>query len=422
MSQDTAPPVEPGLGARAARRAERRRRRRRAAVGVLILALVAVGVLTLARPFNRRVGTLENDHIITTVPPPDQRTLLLVRTPQEAGPAKGVTLLVAGPDGGQGRVLLLPVGTLMDVPGHGLDRLGAAHQYGGGSLVQATVENTLGIAIDHTATVSDVGLAALLGRIGAVEVDVPRRLVARDEDGTPSLRFAAGPQHLDGPRLVEYLSFRDEPEDELSAFPRQEQVWQAVLGALAGTEGGARLEELFADGAPQLDTTADAGWLRDLFADLAAALEGGAFDTTLLPVAAFGGTGPDGGATYRLDDKAADTLVTEALNGSAPTSGGTQDALRVEVLNGVGTPGIGQAVHRRLHGAGFRIVRTDNARSFDFVETQILVYDELRLPAARRLRELLGVGTISVSRRPQSVVDLTVVVGADFAEEEGREP
>lgn len=391
-------------------------------VAVVALGLVAGAALALPQLRGDDDGEPAAGPTPSPSARPDQRTFLLVRAPQEPGAAKGVTLFAVGPQPDTGVVLFLPVGTLMDVPGHGLDRLGAAHQYGGAALVQATVENTLGITVDHAATVGDAGLAALLGRVGSVELEVPERLVRRDVDGSPSLRFAQGVQHLDGPRLVEYLSFRMSDQDELSSFPRRQQVWEAVLGALAGEDGPERLEALTGDGAPQLDTTADAGWLTRLFADLAGASAAGSLTQAGLPVQPFGGAGPDGGGTYRIQDEAAQDLVAELLSASSTETESPGESLRVEVLNGVGTPGIGQAVHRRLNGQGFRIVRTDNAANFDFADTQILVYDESRLPHARRLRDLLGVGTISVSRRPQSVVDVTLVVGADFAEREGREP
>lgn len=98
-----------------------------------------------------------------------------------------------------------------------------------------------------------------------------------------------------------------------------------------------------------------------------------------------------------------------------------EDEVRVQVLNGVGVPGIGHAVGRRLEGAGYRIVLTDNASSFDFSQTRVLVYSES--PQARRqaerVRERLGVGTIQVSRQPLSLVDVTIVVGADFEADGG---
>lgn len=102
------------------------------------------------------------------------------------------------------------------------------------------------------------------------------------------------------------------------------------------------------------------------------------------------------------------------------------EVVRVQVLNGVGAPGVGQEVDARLGGespggddfaGSFRIVRTDNADSFDYRLTRIVIYDERphSHAAAERVHQVLGVGTIQVSRQPQSVVDLAIVVGADFA-------
>jgi hypothetical protein len=390
----------------------------RLTTGALVLALAAVAFALVPR---------------LTTPPPEaageaapadaaveaeQRTLLVVLAPED-GAATTVTLLAApAVPGDEGAIVFLPVGTLLGIPGHGLDRLGNAQRYGGAPLAEATVENALGIAVDHSAVLSESALAAFLHRVGPLELDVPERLVARNEEGEASLRFAEGEQTLDGPRLAEYWAFLARGEEELAGFPRQRLVWEALLAAL---ERPAALDALVRDGAPQLETSADEEWLRELFEALAAAAEADRLETALLPVEPFGTADDEGAATYRLRAEEARTLVAELLAASRAEEPSGQVA-RVEVLNGVGTPGIGQAVHDRLEGEGFRIVRTDNARSFDFEETRILVYDEARLPDARRLRDLLGVGSIAVSRRPQSVVDLTVVVGADFLDTEGQEP
>jgi polyisoprenyl-teichoic acid--peptidoglycan teichoic acid transferase len=351
----------------------------------------------------------------TVVDAAPQDTLLLVRE-DEDGPAAGMTLLAVDPAEPSGAVLFLPVGTLVDIPGVGLDRLGLSYQYGGAVLAQATVENLLGIEIDEVAVVDGSGLASLLGRTGGFTLEVPTRLIVRADDGTAQVRFEPGEQHLDGRRLAEYWGFTSGGEDELASFPRQQAVLSRLLDEAADPE---TLDVLAGDGAPQLDTTADGEWVRAQLGALAAARQAGALRVTLLPVDAFGGDGPDGGATFRARSSAIEQLVQELLAGSIPADGGEQ-VIRVQVLNGVGVPGVGQLVDRRLGGGSFRIVLTDNARSFDFAETRILVYDESArsMDAARRVQERLGVGTIQVSRQPQSVVDITVVVGADFIDED----
>lgn len=405
-------------GRRVERRVAQRRRqlRRRLGLGLagLAVALVAGTVTALLVSLTADPEPAPRGGVGDTVGPP-QQTLLLVRHAEQGGPATSVTLLAAGVEETRGTVLFLPVGTLVDIPGVGLDRLGLAHQYGGVDLVHSAVEHLLGVRVDHVAAVTDAGLGAWLDRIGGLEVDVAARLVRRRQDGSADVRFEPGPQRLDGARIAELFGFRVRGEDELDGFPRQQRVLGALLAA-AGDEGARAA--LLEGGAPQLRTGAEPDWLDDLLTRLAAARAEGQVRFSVLPVEPFGGDGPDGGATYRLREADARELVETHLAGSVPIGGGPQ-AIRVQVLNGVGVPGIGQAVDERLERGTFRIVLSDNARSFDFETTQIVVYDETErsLGAARRVQELLGIGTITVSRQPQSVVDLTIVVGADFVEE-----
>ena len=348
----------------------------------------------------------------STAPAVEQDTLLVVREGREDGPAQGATLLATVPSRGEGMVLFIPVGTLVDIPGFGLDRLGLAYQYGGMALVEASVENLLGIDIDHVASASSSSLSALLARTGGLELTLEERLVARADDGSAEVRFEAGQQFLDGERLVEYWTFRQRGESELDSFARQQRVWDQLLAAAQDEEV---VEALVADGATPLDTSADVEFLTSMLETLSEAHAENRLQFDLLPVTPFGGEDATGGVTYRPTPAGVERLVAGPLAGSVPTGGGTE-AIRLQVLNGVGTPGIGEEVDEALEGAGMRIVLTDNARSFDFDQTRILVYreDERSLEAARRVQERLGVGTIQISRQPQSVVDLTIVVGADF--------
>ena len=411
-------------GRRASRRARRRRRRRLLRLGVLV-AVVAVAAGVRAIPWESWRSTsppvAPTISASPTAPPrPEQDTLLVVRTAADEGPAAGITLLTASSEPDGTAVIFVPDGTLVDIPGFGLDRLGLAQQYGGAALVEASVENLLGIDIDHTAQVSDSGLSAFLARTGGLDIDVEERLIARNEDGSAEVRFEPGAQFLDGPRLVEFWGFRERGESELDSFPRQQKVWGQLF--LAASDS-AVVEALVADGAPQLETSADGDFLRGMLTRLAEAAQGGTLDYALVPVTPFGAGDDTGGVTYRADPEGIKRLAEGPLAPSVPGNGGAE-AVRIQVLNGVGTPGIGQEVDRRLEGAGYRIVLTDNARSFDFTETRILVYreDEASLEAAEQVRRRLGVGTIQVSRQPQSVVDLTIVVGSDLLATSGADP
>lgn len=409
-------------GPRQARRARLKRKRRRQQGAALVggLALCA-GVIAVAswvgNSMRDRPEPSASPVATTTAVATEQDTLLLVRYGPDEGAALGVTLLAAGQGSSGNAVLFLPEGTLVDIPGFGLDRLGLAHQYGGGALLEASVENLLGIDVDHVAGISDSGLAAFLARTGGFDLEVDSQLVERTDDGAGEVRFEPGQQFLDGQRLAEYWGFRQRGESELDTFSRQQQVWTKLLAA-AGE--GDVMAALLAGGAPQLETSASRQFLRSVLDRLSSAQAAGNLEYISLPVTPFGAEDETGAVTYRPTTVGLEQLAAGPLAGSVPTGGGTQ-ALRIQVLNGVGTPGIGQDVDRRLEGSGLRVVLTDNARSFDFDETRILVYreDDASLRAAEEVQRRLGVGTIQISRQPQSVVDLTIVVGADFVETQG---
>jgi hypothetical protein len=89
------------------------------------------------------------------------------------------------------------------------------------------------------------------------------------------------------------------------------------------------------------------------------------------------------------------------------------EAVPVIVLNGNGVPGIGEAVAERLLPGGFRVAVSQNASDFDHPETLIVVGSSDDVGLAGRVRDLLGVGSVSVSVG-SGIAPVTVVIGKDF--------
>lgn len=345
-------------------------------------------------------------------------TVLLIRTaPWAPGadaspnrPAEGLTLLSSDAEAGPS-VIFIPSTLLVEIPGVGLDRLGLAQQYGGSSLTVAAVENAMGIEISGGIAVDDRHLGEVLDLTGGVTLDVPQRLVDRSDDGTGVLAFEPGEQFLPGPRLAQLLSFQQRGETELDTFSRQQLVLTEFLSGLTDDVRDEVMPALL----EQVSTTLRPQVVDETLAALASGARDGSLDFHLLPVTPLGTTDAELGTAYQPRTEDLHDLVARALPTSIPEGGGAA-ALPIQVLNGVGRPGIGQRVDEALEGLGFRIALSDNARHFDYAETQIVIYEETpaMLAVAEQVRAAMGVGTILVSRQPQSVVDLTIVVGADF--------
>jgi anionic cell wall polymer biosynthesis LytR-Cps2A-Psr (LCP) family protein len=244
-------------------------------------------------------------------------------------------------------------------------------------------------------------------------VDVDGDVTRTDKDGVTEVLLKAGPkQTLDGESAARYATFAGPDEQELARLPRLQAVLDGILARLPDTPEATT--RLLPGGAGSLSSVAPAT-LATLLHELAAASATNAVSYTVLPVTEVDTGGED--VTYRIERAEVDALVQKDLAGSVPQSPfGSKN--RVLVRNGVGTAGIGQSVTRKLTPAGFRVVGTGNAPTFDYKETVVLVFNSSDEDAelGRRVAEVLGVGedAVRLSDLDQTVADVIVIVGADF--------
>ena len=92
--------------------------------------------------------------------------------------------------------------TWVNIPGYGSAKINAALNYGGISLQVATVENLLGIKIDHVAEIEFEGFKALVNSVNGVDVQVPF-----DFD-INAWSFKQGMQHMDGGAALAFVRAR----------------------------------------------------------------------------------------------------------------------------------------------------------------------------------------------------------------------
>jgi polyisoprenyl-teichoic acid--peptidoglycan teichoic acid transferase len=413
-------PEIPPTTRRQDRLASQRRRRRTTIVTVLSASLLvlAVGVVViplLARSQGRATSAATNT---ATSSQPAAATaentifVLVTHAEDPEAPADSITLLALNPQSGRGAAVFVPVGLLLEVPGIGLDRLGAAQRYGGVSLVQESLAEALDLDIDAAVALGPDGLASLLGAGGELTVDVGDSDLVGVEDEDPA-QFSAGEQTLDGEQLAEYWTLIAQGERQLAELPRQQQVMTALLEQVA--ENPDILDRALTVGTLDPTSTAGPEALRGVLTELAEAQEQNQLAFGVLPVRPFGGVAEDGTATYRIGDEA-ETMLSSLLGEDSETG-----ETRVEVRNGVPERDLVQrvadanAVAEAL-GDGFRVTLGEPSDEEEVTETEIVISTdtpEMR-EQAETVRERLGVGTISVDEEPQTVVDMTVVLGADF--------
>ncbi|RLC48075.1 MAG: hypothetical protein DRH57_02870 [Candidatus Cloacimonadota bacterium] len=86
----------------------------------------------------------------------------------------------------------------------------------------------------------------------------------------------------------------------------------------------------------------------------------------------------------------------------------------IQVLNGVGKPGLGKAVRNDLISRGFNIMDYRNARHFIYNKTVIIIRSEDNKIDVNKLKNALGIKKIYYQIKENSDYDLQIIVGRDY--------
>ncbi|MEX2106033.1 MAG: LCP family protein [Solirubrobacterales bacterium] len=165
------------------------------------------------------------------------------------GQFRADTLMLIRAGGGAFRKLSIPRDTYAEIPGQAPQKINGAYAFGGAALQIKTIENFLGIEIDHVAIVNFTGFEDLIDAVGGVTVDVPRKLCADISGGAGggqggvTLHLGKGENTLNGEKALAYSRIRKPsecPGPGASAFTLgyddfdREKAQQAVINGIKG--------------------------------------------------------------------------------------------------------------------------------------------------------------------------------------------
>jgi LCP family protein required for cell wall assembly len=165
----------------------------------------------------------------------------------EAGEYRADTLMLIRAGGGTFNKLSIPRDTFAEIPGYAPTKINAAYSFGGAALQIKTIEQFLGIQVDHVAIVDFTGFEKLIDAVGGVEVDVPVKLCADINGGAGggqggvTLRLHKGTNTLDGEKALAYSRVREPvecPGPGKSAYTlgyndyNREQAQQSVINGI----------------------------------------------------------------------------------------------------------------------------------------------------------------------------------------------
>jgi hypothetical protein len=326
--------------------------------GVLVILAAMVGTLSAVLwPHVAGRSGGESDGSGATAPG-EQIVAWTVRSERPDGPTFVAVLAAGGREAPL--ALAIPGETVTSVPGHDVISVADAAAAGDSVLMGTVVENLVGVHVQDSLVSPVEDVAAIVEAVGPIPVD------ARE----------MGPQEV-----VRYLDHAP------VGVPEGLFRWEVVLAELLPA---ARPDDI--EGLPEP--------LRGVFRGASGE-----------PVEVIGLPTQDAGAGVVVPDQEA---VQELVAGRFGGEAGPARRIRLILLNGNGTPGIGAQVADILVPEGFRVVESGNARSFDMPQTLIIASSNEALPYARKARLLLGTGKLLLGEHPTGLGDVTIVIGEDF--------
>jgi LCP family protein required for cell wall assembly len=131
------------------------------------------------------------------------------------GEFRADTLMLIRAGGGTFRKLSIPRDSYAEIPGEAPEKINAAYAEGGAKLQIETVEQFLGIPIDHVAIVDFTGFEKLIDAVGGVTIDLKHKFCTEIAGGSGggqggyTLRLGVGEHTLHGQEALVYARTRE---------------------------------------------------------------------------------------------------------------------------------------------------------------------------------------------------------------------
>ena len=208
----------------------------------------------------------------------DLRTSKSTREPGSSGsgPSRSDVMMLIRAGGGHAARLSIPRDTVVDIPGHGMQKINAAYAFGGPALAITVVEKYLGIPINHLVEVNFSSFPALIDAMGGVTYTggcIISRINGGYRNGGYTLRLRAGTHHLNGTQALALARTRENlcapNETDINRAERQQRLFEDMKSQLLSPSSFIRLPWIAWHAPPALISDMSGPALLGLFAALA---------------------------------------------------------------------------------------------------------------------------------------------------------
>jgi LCP family protein required for cell wall assembly len=195
---------------------------------------------------------------------------------EKSGPGRSDTIMLIRTGGGHSARLSIPRDTVVEIPGHGLQKINAAHEFGGPAESINVIKSWLGIPINHVVEVDFENFPALIDAMGGVDYTggcIISRLDGGFSQGGYTLRLKSGTHHIDGRQALAIARTRENlcapNETDLQREEHQQALFNSMKHRLLSVSSLFRLPWIAWNAPPTIISDMSGPTLLALFGGLA---------------------------------------------------------------------------------------------------------------------------------------------------------
>jgi LCP family protein required for cell wall assembly len=195
---------------------------------------------------------------------------------ETTGPGRSDTIMLIRTGGGHKARLSIPRDTVVEIPGHGLQKINAAHAFGGPALSISVIERWLGIPINHLVEVNFENFPQLIDAMGGIDYTggcIISRLDGGFSQGGYTLRLSKGTHHLNGKQALALARTRENlcapSETDLQREEHQQALFTDMKNTLLSPSSFLRLPWIAWNAPPAIISDMSGETLIGLFGGLA---------------------------------------------------------------------------------------------------------------------------------------------------------
>jgi hypothetical protein len=315
--------------------------------------------------------------------------------------------------------LCVPINTLMEIPGFGLDSINKSVEFGGMDLLKLTLKNTLGMDVNNYMLMDIVNI---VNKLEGMNLKLDEDITITAGDGS-KIDLKKGDNIINGDTALSFLNYFSgvNADVPVASISKQKILLDSLLKKIIGEKEG-DMAKNFTKINDYIDTDLNLEELSELVSTIA-----GLDSEKNKSYALEGSTVELEGKTFYVPDiaKVADIFNQQnVIQDGDQQSATTGDTLTLSVLNGIGIKGIANKTSELLKGLKFgdgklkyNITTVGDADNYKYAETQIILKsgEPNMMAAAEDIKKILKVGNITTQQDggTQST-DIVVIVGKDF--------